>query len=283
MSGEIRHVTKNMDREIADTIERGMPKMGKMAKAKDLKAQLANVAFWHIAHIQRLVNMATFEGARLRALDEGKSAEQSIQAADQVVRMTQSGAGLKDLAQIQRGGEFTKLITAFYTYFSVLYNRYHQSVSRVGLKPDSWPAFVNSMLWLTMAPVLIESLIKGDQPDDDEGWMQWYTMKNMEYMFVTLPGIRDAVRAFTSDYRVNATPALSVLSDLKNAGTTFNKMATEGYDWGDLTISQQRQMVNTVSKVMVVPNKPLVRGYEVWADDTVEDPVRHFLFGTGRD
>jgi len=197
--------------------------------------------------------------------------------------MTQSGAGLKDLAQIQRGGEFAKLITAFYTYFSVLYNRYHQSVKDVGLKPDSWPAFVNSMLWLTMAPMLIESLIKGDGPDDDEGWMEWFTMKNMEYMFVTLPGIRDVVGAIASDFRPNATPALSVLADIGNASTTANKLATQGYDWGDLTISQQRQMVNTVSKVMVVPNKPLIRGYEIWVDDTVEDPVRHFLFGTGRE
>jgi hypothetical protein len=271
-----------MDREIADTIERGIPKMGKLAKAKDLKAQLANVAFWHIAQIQRLVNMSTFEGARLRALSEGKSAEQSIQAGDQVVRMTQSGAGLKDLAKIQRGGEYLKLVTAFYTYFSVLYNRYHQSVSRVGLKPDSWPAFVNSMLWLTMAPVLIESMIKGEEPDDDEGWIEWYTMNNIEYMFVTLPVIRDAVGAITSDFRPNVTPALSVFADLGTAATTSKKLATD-YDWGDLTLAQQKQMVNTVSKIVVLPNKPLIRGYEIWADDTVEDPVRHFLFGTGRD
>ena len=278
MSGEIRHITKNMDREIADSLNRAFM-AGTIRKVSE---QVKQFAFMHIAYAQRVVNVAAFEGARLKALDEGRSAADSIRYADSVVRITQSGAGLKDLARVQGGNELMKLITPFYTYFSVLYNRYADAIRETGTNPMSWMKFSQRMMWLTLIPVYTEIMMKGKEPDEEEDWLEWFMWQNFDYMMTTVPVIREATKIATSDYRPEPVPAFKVLSDMNNAKSSLNKLINEGYDWDDLTIPQQRAMANVVSTLGHLPQKTPWRIYESMVDDEVEKPVRHILMGTGR-
>jgi len=279
LSGEIRHITKNMDREIADAINQAFDTNNIDKALRPIK----QFAFMHIAYAQRVVNVATFDGARQKAIDDGKSYKESIIYAEAVVRMTQTGAGAKDLARIQAGHEVLKLLTPFYSYFSVLYNRYHDMARDVGVSPMSWLKFSQRMMWLTFLPKLTEIIMKGEEPEDDDDWLTWYLWQSADLMATTVPVVRDFAGLITSEYSPDLAPALSIIADVAVASGSVSKLISEDYEWGDLTISQQSKMVSTISKLTHMPTKTPWRIYEAMYNDEVEDPFMHIFLGAGRE
>lgn len=67
---------------------------------------------------QIAVDAPTWWGAYQKALTEGNDETRSVALADQAVLDAQGGGQVKDLAEIQRGGNLKKLFTTFYGYFS---------------------------------------------------------------------------------------------------------------------------------------------------------------------
>ncbi|MDR0827355.1 MAG: hypothetical protein LBN33_05695 [Desulfovibrio sp.] len=105
---------------------------------------------------QMSVDLPTWWGAYSKGLKEfAGSEEQAARYADSMVRMSQSSGSTKDLARVQRGGDFLRLTTMFYSYFNTLYNL---GTRRVGmLKQHHSPADIfmaaNAafLLWFTPA------------------------------------------------------------------------------------------------------------------------------------
>ena len=100
------------------------------------------------------------------------SDEDAAALADQAVIDSQGSGGLKDMAQLQRGGPLQKLWTAFYSYFNVTYNLTAESYARTDFKsvPSVGRLAVDFMLLHTlpsaMATIMYQ-IVKGDCEDPE--------------------------------------------------------------------------------------------------------------------
>jgi hypothetical protein len=143
-----------------------------------------------------MVSIPTWLGAYAKAMDGQlenvrKGDERaSIDYADSMVRQTQAAGAAKDNARIQRGTEAQKLFTMFYSSLSVLFNQFHKTAQTYRITKDL-PQLIASLTCLWFAPALLEELIRGNAPDDDEDWLTWILTKELFYPTATLVGVRD--------------------------------------------------------------------------------------------
>jgi hypothetical protein len=62
----------------------------------------------------------------------------AVYFADKTVRNAHGGGGVKDMAAVQRGNEFQKLFTMFYTFWNHNINRIIDTAKRVGELPRTF-------------------------------------------------------------------------------------------------------------------------------------------------
>ena len=181
-----------MDREIND-----------IRKQLDVKAKwkewIDDYAFVPIIKMQQVIDVITFVSAYEKFMEQTNGDEvRAIALAEQSVIDTQGSGQIKDLAKIQRGSQFKKLWTVFYTFFNSLYNLSVESVKSKDLKnPKDIAALAGDFLLLYTIPAVLGDLMLGRGPDDDdeESWLKWIVAKHFEYMGGTIPGVREAVSA----------------------------------------------------------------------------------------
>lgn len=200
-SAELRHRQKAFDRDVKDTIRRLTGESG----IEGWRAAF----FWHIGALDMAVALPTWHGAYQKALHDNPADEAgAIAAADAAVRMTQSAGGAKDLASIQRGTEFQRLFTAFYSYFSVLFNQFERSVRGTDFaNPGDYPRFIGQMTALWLAPAILGELIAGRGPDDDEAWQLWAAKTLAAYPVQSVVFARDIVNGALGGYGYTLAPA----------------------------------------------------------------------------
>ena len=248
---------------------------GNIGLAESIHSNIVKAAFMHIAYIQKTVNMATFLGAYNKYMAENPGAKEksAVIYAETVVRTTQSGAGAKDLASIQSKGEFMRMVTMFYTYFSVLYNRERQMFKNMK-KIGNMPKAIASFMWLIASPVLVESLLKGHEPEDDEGWAEWFAMESMLYATTSIPWVRDVANGLLTDYGYSFTPAQGMVESFIRAG----KKGVQGeYDevfW--------RNTVNAMGVMTHIPTGQAMKTFDYIFGGESEEPVREFFVGRKR-
>lgn len=156
--------------------------------------------------------LAAYEKAkagRVRNIDGGIE-EDAIAYADSVVRQTQSAGLNQDLPAIMRGGEWGKLATGFYSYFSVLYN-FTAYDTILGVRKGRVPYLIaagNFFLIYCLAPVLTELLAgrwekEGEDDEDRRNRMLGIVARGM---FSTIPLVRDMANAYDAvyDYRLTS-------------------------------------------------------------------------------
>lgn len=147
------------------------------------------------------VSGATWLTAYNLALEEGLTDQQAVDRADSAVRLSQGSGQEKDLAAIQRGDEYKKLWTMFYSYMSTNYNQL--AASARGLKTGKRKAkFIGETAFFWFFPVIAAELLSGRGPDedDDEDWLQWGAQKVLMHPTGFVPGMRDIVRMMEDDY-----------------------------------------------------------------------------------
>jgi hypothetical protein len=184
-SGEMRNRVATIDRDVKDALLR-------MRGEGGVLADIRRTAFYLTAMADRVVSVPTWIGAYNQALAEGKTDDDAIRAGDRAVRLSQGAGGAKDLAAVQRNNELMRLLTMYYTPFSVLYARLrdlgHQSaVQGIGYLP----AATARMVALVALPAVLGELLaaRGPEEDEDETW--WAIRKMLLYPIATIPGIRD--------------------------------------------------------------------------------------------
>ncbi|DBA35080.1 TPA_asm: hypothetical protein vir555_00054 [Caudoviricetes sp. vir555] len=135
--------------------------------------------------------------------DENKA----VDYADSVVRRTQSAAGPKDLASIQRGNELKKWVTMFYTFFSVFQNRMMELNRKADmqgmLKPETLYMYFRSyMLQIAIPAVLSFILYERRLPEGKE----WFT-ELLYYRLTGIPIIRDIANPVLNGWDYEFSPA----------------------------------------------------------------------------
>ena len=96
------------------------------------------------------------------------------------------------MAAVQRNNELMKLLTMYYTPFSVLYARlrdtgHQQAVKGLGYLPST----VARLTALVLIPAVMSDLLAHRGPDDDEDEVWWAIRKMLLYPLATIPVIRD--------------------------------------------------------------------------------------------
>ena len=141
------------DRDINDTIR-------ELKKSKILDpvhryafymASMADLAItvplWHEAYMQGLKK---FRGVDVDA----------VRYADKVIRQSQGSGHRMDLAAIQRGSEFQKLVTMHYSFFSVLYNAFGRNYSKWRMGKMSFGKFASNLAWIWFIQGALDPLMR---------------------------------------------------------------------------------------------------------------------------
>lgn len=145
--------------------------------------------------------------------------ERAIAYADQIVRTSQGSAGALNLAEIQTGTELNKLLTMFYSYFSVLYNvtaeRLHMTKRETGIRRFK---VVADAMYLYILPSVLSEMIAGRGPDDDEEWLAWAAKIELAYLAAPLPLLRDIAEVAVHDRDYDFTPAGEFMQAIGDIG-----------------------------------------------------------------
>lgn len=278
-SNELRHAMQTFDRDARASYNEMLSMVAGdvVAKAKYRHAQIVNFAFWTMGALQQQVDTVTWLGAYNQACADGKA--NAVEIADTAVRLTQSGGGIKDMAKIQRHSPLRKMFTAFYTYFSALYGQLRQAGRRMPQDPIIGAAQIASLVLL---PVLIEKLMRGGLPDDDEPadeWMKSYLSGVASFGLATLPVARDLIQPLLTDFGYAMSPGASVID---RGIQSFEAAAKSD---GELTPAQVKNMARMIGLATHLPATQAIRAWEYFDalfDGEVEEPVREFIFGVKR-
>lgn len=151
--------------------------------------------FYLITKMQLVADVPTWLGMYEKAMAEGADEPRAIALADQAVLDSQGGGQVKDLSKIQRGGEWQKLWTNFYSYFNVTYNLLAESVGetrKVGA--SRLPLLAVDFLMLTVVPAtlgfLIKAALKGGDDDEDK-MAKKLVAENLSYLMGLMVGTRE--------------------------------------------------------------------------------------------
>lgn len=267
-SGEFRHVDKQLDR---DARELFTALQGRFSDLGQARAQIIEWGSMPIMLCQKTVNAITWYAAREQALEEGHA--DPVAYADSVVRMTQTGGGVKDLAAIQRGHEAFKMLTIMFGYRSVLYNLVTERTGK-GNWAKTQEVFARTW-WLLLAPVLVEQLLLNgiDDDEDEEDVAKRVALEFALLPLSTVPVVGDAAEAGMGGGRMNAAPWLETLGRTIASGVDVVQ--------GDADVRDVKQFVSAAGTVFHLPT-PALWNYGDYTrrliEGELEEPVSDLLF-----
>ena len=160
------------------------------------------------------VDFPVWTAAYNRAMrEEQGNVDKAVKYADRVVRQSQSAGGLKDLAAVQRNKGYGKLITMFYSFFSVMYAILRSIGHEVVLKnPTSIPRMLARLTVVLTLSELGYGLMKGEVPqlepedEDEDGALKWLAKKTLSAAAGTIPFGRDIVEGALDKYGYSMSP-----------------------------------------------------------------------------
>lgn len=226
---------RNYDRDVRDTL-RGMGAIGKQGAGSVVDAYTVKVRsswFALIAYMDMAVSIPTWLGAYRKAMD-GKEENikpgdevAAVEFADRTVRMSQSSGAAKDLSAIQTGSEMWRMFTMFYSFFSLLFNQFGKTYTQFRFDRNV-PKLMASLFLLWFAPAVLEDLLLGrgpDDDDDDEAWIKWAAKNEAMYPFQTVVLARDLVNGMDR-FGYEPSPAFDMAEKATKTGKLGIDLAT---------------------------------------------------------
>ena len=187
-------------------------------------------AFVPMGVVQYGVDLPTWCGAYQKGLKDFNGSETKARDyADSVVRLTQGSGATKDLARVQRGSQYAKLFTMFYSYFNTLYNMTAIRVADVNMNRDMASVIRagNSFLLLYMIPAILTEIASGRGPDDDEEFLAWSAKQLLMYPMQTVVGMRSIAGAIEGEFSYKASPAEAAPEAIYKFIVEVNKALTD--------------------------------------------------------
>lgn len=229
-SEEMQRRAQDFDRDISTAFKEMGTELpdstaGRMfAPLKRARDKITPLAFWGIGAVDvNLIAVPTWLGAYRRALEEGATEEQAAARGDKAVRKSQGAGRSKDLAAIQNASEGYRVLTMFYSAFSVLYNRQRAAIRDA--KAGDYRKAAMETWWVMVAAPLASALLTGDWPQDEEDWLAWASRKVFFGLWAGVPGIRDL--ASILDRKVSGQYAMPTSAPVYRA---FQGLVTVGED-----------------------------------------------------
>ena len=246
-SGEMRNRMNEVDRDIREHLReidlRLMdPATSVVQRGSDImKAH----AYQGIAMLDMASALPTWMGAYHKGMapeaQGGKnlSEQDAIYFADKTVRNAHGGSGAKDMAAVQRGPEFFKLFTMFYTFWNHNANRLMDTARLAGQLPETYRSGAPGEFKGDLGRVIMRTLIYtiGVQTmhhmlhpkKDEEGDTNWAAYAAKEFTasaFAGIPILRDLSAHYLTGKDYSATPAASMVDAIGHSGSdAVNAMA----------------------------------------------------------
>lgn len=158
----LRH--KTFQREINEVRN----KLGSQSAIRRVLGPAEDSYFWLIGKAQMVADVPTWFAQYEKSMAAGENESQAVDLADQAVLDSQGSGLVKDLSGIQRGGQFMRLWTNFYSYFNVVWNNNAEAFGRVKINdPISIGRLASDLFFINILPatltfVLREAVIKGE-------------------------------------------------------------------------------------------------------------------------
>ncbi len=240
-SGEMRNRMNEVDRDVREhlrQIDTGLmdPTSSALSRGSDLiKAH----AYSMIAGLDMASALPTWMGAYKKALTPvdrgglGLGEQDAVYFADKTVRNAHGGTGVKDMARIQRGSEFQKLFTMFYTFWNHNINRIMDTAKLVTSsehralmqEANHWSdtqlaaTVIMRTLVYTLGVQALHSLVHPPKKDEDkEHWAAWAGKELVASAFAGIPIARDISAHFLTGRDYSATPAASMVDAVGKTG-----------------------------------------------------------------
>lgn len=181
----------------AKTMQREINEIRNTINKGETMSAVEGSFFYLIGKLQLVADIPTWVGMYEKAMAAGNNEDRAIALADQAVLDSQGGGQLKDLSMVQRGGEWQKLWTNFYSYFNVTYQLMAESVGetqKVGA--SRLPLLAVDFLMLTVVPAtlgfFLKAALKGTLGDDDEDKLiKKLAAENVSYLMGMMIGLRE--------------------------------------------------------------------------------------------
>jgi hypothetical protein len=141
-------------------------------------------------------------------------------------------------------------------------------------KVSDMPKAVASFMWLIAMPVILESLMKGQVPEDEDEWAEWFFLQSLLYGTTSVPFVRDVANGALTEYGYSFTPAEGILESSIRAG----KKAAEG-DFDDVF---WRNTAKAGGALLHLPTGQATKTIEFFLDGKSDEPVREFIMGPKR-
>ena len=229
LSGEMRHRSNTLDRDIRDQLRN-------LTGQNSTWAQAQKFAFHGIALADAFVSVPTWMGAYRQALAANPDEQAARLEADRAVRLTQGAGGQKDLAAVSRNNELAKTMTMFYSYFSALYSRMRDMGHDVQSIKDM-PRFLARTLFTVMIPAVMGDLIVGRGPsDDDDDKALWAIRKVLLYPLMSVPLLRDIAASLDSGFDYKFSPIAAGFEKLAKTLTALPKVVEGDMEWPDFAL-----------------------------------------------
>ena len=199
----MRYRRETFDRELRDYINRNLGNL------KDFDVDKHKFYFTMISTVDQLTVYPTWTGAYLQGQEKFKGNEQkAIEYADMITRRTQPASAPKDLPAIQRGSEFQKLFTMFYTHFSNVYNETARTSGMLKQGKISKEEAAVSYWWTVIAPAVIGGVIGGKilKEKGVAGKAKAVGKEIVGYGSAAFPIVGNIVSSMMSGYPYTATP-----------------------------------------------------------------------------
>lgn len=254
-SAEVRHRMDTLERDINANVRDLQGRRGMLANVR-------RFAFHGIGYMDRVVVIPTWLGAYNKGLHEGMTESDAVYYADKIVRNSQGAGAAKDLASIQRGSEWMRLATMFYSYANTFYNR-QRSIARdagdaiTARRTSDFPALLARSFWLfavsPMVPMLVGATVGGGGPKDDEDWGMWAMQNMLAGMFLGIPVVRDITGSLASGFDYSFTPASRAIETAIKSGKDMKRLL----DLDEETEPSKRAVKNAVETTGYVTRLPV--------------------------
>lgn len=216
---------------------------------------------------------------------------EAVAAGDKAVRKVFGSGEMKDLAPVQKGGEITKALTMFYSYFNVVFNALYSGYGegrRQAMGTDSKiliaPLAQKFVFWIVMTGVT-EGLMRtaidaltGNGGDEPEDWMKAMFKGVNDNIAGTIPVFRDMWSRLIDrvmgerDYGSRALPAYTVFDNIMKLSNTISsdkKSKIDVFREGAKITNGMTGIGNTVTDAIATT--------AYWADTDFDAPLYQYL------
>lgn len=231
-SGEMRNRMNEVDRDVREHLREIDVRLmdttsGAIARGADLmKAH----AYQGIAMLDMASALPTWMGAYHKGMapvekgGKGLSEQDAIYFADKTVRNAHGGTGVKDLAAVQRGPEFFKLFTMFYTFWNHNVNRL-MDTGRLAADARTWKdstqaaTVIMRFLIYTLGVQTMHHMLHPQKDDEGEThWLAWAGKEFVSAAFAGIPILRDLSAHYLGGKDYSVTPAASMVDAVGKSG-----------------------------------------------------------------